>query len=331
MANKIGLGFMRYNLNKDYSKLIGYALEHNINYFETCYFYLDYQCEQFVNNLLKPYPRDTYEICGKFSFTEASRSSCFQDFYYNQLRKVNGNYFDVYLLHCLRPAAIPYLKYEIIDFFQKEKEKGHIKRFGFSEQCDNIMLSKILSLGYNWDIAQMPLNFFDWYLNYSKDNYELITNNNIPIIAQAPLKGGELFNNAAEAISFVVNKNPSVILTGTQSLNHLQFLQENIKNPVELNYQKIFDIINIYRKEHFIQCAKCSQCQNICPLHIPIPLFYDYMNLYLQSNIKEPLTTAHYFLQEPMITCIQCHSCEQVCPFSNYLFNYSKAIFNLQP
>lgn len=211
----IELGFMRYNTNINYQHLIGYAMEHGVNHFETCYFYLDYQCEQFVNNLLKPYSRDRYEICGKFSFTEASRFSCFQDFYYDQLRRVNGNYFDTYLLHCLRPAAIPYLRNEVIDFFEKEKDKGNIRRFGFSEQCDNIMLEKILSLGYHWDIAQMPLNYFDWYLNYSQDNYYLLQKYNIPIIAQAPLKGGLLAHDYQNALSFVATKNPTLVLIGT--------------------------------------------------------------------------------------------------------------------
>ena len=85
MNNKprIGLGFMRYDLNKNYSNLIAYAIEHGINYFETCYFYLNHQCEDFVNNLLKPYPRSSYEICGKFSCREANDFPHFQDIYYN--------------------------------------------------------------------------------------------------------------------------------------------------------------------------------------------------------------------------------------------------------
>ena len=43
---KLGIGFMRYDLNRNNQEIIDFAIEHNINYFETCYFYLNHQCEK---------------------------------------------------------------------------------------------------------------------------------------------------------------------------------------------------------------------------------------------------------------------------------------------
>jgi predicted aldo/keto reductase-like oxidoreductase len=97
---KLGLGFMRYDLhNPDNQNIIDFAIANGINYFETCYFYLDHQCEDFVHALLRKHNRASYEICGKMSMSEAFVTfKNYRDLYYDQLRRVPGGYFDVYIL-----------------------------------------------------------------------------------------------------------------------------------------------------------------------------------------------------------------------------------------
>lgn len=76
----------------------------------------------------------------------------------------------------------------------------------------------------------MPVNYYDWFLCEKDKNHKLITDKNIPIIAQAPFKGGllvngrygikdnieNLYHKSADQIAydFVASKNPHVILTG---------------------------------------------------------------------------------------------------------------------
>ena len=42
---RIGLGFMRHENQKNPQKFFDFAMSHGINYFETCWFYLNFQCE----------------------------------------------------------------------------------------------------------------------------------------------------------------------------------------------------------------------------------------------------------------------------------------------
>jgi predicted aldo/keto reductase-like oxidoreductase len=132
---KLGLGFMRHDLSGNSQRIVDYAMANGINYFETCYFYLNHECENFVYSLLKPYARSTYEICGKLSMNEAfSENVNYKDMYYEQLKRVPQGYFDVYILQVLAPKAYHQIYCsDLIDFFTKEKEKGNIVKFGFSE------------------------------------------------------------------------------------------------------------------------------------------------------------------------------------------------------
>lgn len=117
--------------------------------------------------------------------------------YYNQLKKVPKNYFDYFILQTLTPSSIYQVFYtDMYNFFLEEKQKGNIGNFGFSEQCDPSILSPFLEK--QWDLAQMPMNYFDWFLCKSDVNYYNIKNKQIPIIAQAPYKGGLLINNLPE-------------------------------------------------------------------------------------------------------------------------------------
>lgn len=99
----------------------------------------------------------------------------------------------------------------------------------------------------------MPLNYYDWHLCEKDLNYRLITEKNIPIIAQAPFKGGLLvqlpqhiknhlidcYDRPLEqlAMDFVNDKQPEIILTGCR---HLETLTSCIN--AHNNYKPIEDM-----------------------------------------------------------------------------------------
>ena len=65
--SKLELGFMRHKTDMPHisQEIVDYAIANNQAYFETCYFYLNNKCEDFIYSLLTKYNREDYELCGK--------------------------------------------------------------------------------------------------------------------------------------------------------------------------------------------------------------------------------------------------------------------------
>lgn len=350
--SKLGLGFMRHDLNKNNQNIVDFAMSNNIHYFETCYFYLNHQCESYVYSLLQKYNRESYEICGKLSLSEAFRANNtdFKKMYFEQLEKVPGHYFDVYLLQTLRPQTFLQLHdSDLLEFFYQEKVKGHINRFGFSEQCDSQCLEQFLRYDC-WDIAQMPLNYYDWYLCESDKNYALIKEHGIPIIAQAPYKGGTLVKDlpvpvelkladyhrslSQLALDFVQDKQPEIILAGCSTLSTvMQYEREHAMYRAIDNYDILEQAMNTYRQLKTIPCVLCDKCTKVCPQGIKIPLHIAAYNRALQNKEKffAGVSLLRYFDQEPINMCLHCQQCQQICPMHLDIPELFMDIFNLKP
>lgn len=337
---------MRHSNFYESQKIVDFAMSHGQNYFETCYFYLNYNCENYVYNLLKNYDRNEYEICGKLPLNFSDYKKIFQE----QLNKVPKKYFDYYILQAVSYNNIYYiLKNDIINFFIKEKIKGNIKNFGISIQCNSYCLKQLLDL-YQWDIIQMPLNYFDWFIsNEIQQNYKLIEEKNIPIIAQAPLKQGmliqkmnNLFSNGCSLMDNAycfLNSLQLIkyILCGTSTFNHYQenFYSFQRKNEIKYNYNDYKKVIEDYKINSFINCVNCLRCIDECPQHIPIPMYFQLYNKSLNNNTSfNDLQIIKESLNEPIQICLE-NKCDcsfiKGCPFNNNIKNIlANQIFSLK-
>ena len=143
-------------------------------------------------SLLSKYPRESYYICGKLPIHNVITKKDFKQLFQNQLDQVPGHYFDTYILQAVDGrVALDLYEQDVIPFFLTQKEKGVIKRFGLSIQCLPETFEKYLDLKC-WDVVQMPINYYDWFLCRYDENYSLACKYGLPIIAQAPVKGGLL-------------------------------------------------------------------------------------------------------------------------------------------
>lgn len=343
--NNYGLGFMRHNLkNFEENKIFfNYAFNKGINYFETGLGYLNFQCEDYVYSLLKPYSRNSYTLCTKIPIQSYCDKNDFKTTYYNQIKKIPKNYFDIYMLQAINPIANYILiEQEILPFLLQEKEKGNIKRIGISLDCDSYTLETILPL-IKWDIIQMPFNYFDWFLCDCKRTYEIICKNNIPIVAQAPLKGGMLVNHLNKqekeflfnepflaSLKFVKNFNFEKILIGCTNIQHLNNYY-NLKN-ISFKEEQYKKVIQSYKERTFTYCLGCNKCFLVCPSKIPIASFIRLYNkaLYSKESFLN-LMDLKYYYGEPIEHCKGCKKCEQVCPINLPIYNkLSKDIFYLR-
>lgn len=114
-----------------------------------------------------------------------------------QLEQLNTDYADVGILHCVDDDAdLAWLiRNDIPAMLTKYKEKGRIRRIGFSTETP-AMAGKLMNLGI-FDIAMSGVNIFDEMRNAAE--YDSISDKleKADVFAMRIFRGGTLLNEAA--------------------------------------------------------------------------------------------------------------------------------------
>ena len=197
----LGLGVMRLPVNQENppkfdrergQKIIDRAMELGINYFDTAHLYQKTDSETFLGEALKKYPRESYYLATKF-YGSAKRD--IRKTFFEQLERLQTDYVDFYLLHCLEEDTYPFYtdpERDYMGFLRQMRAEGRIRYLGFSTHASCEMLEQFLAYDDDFDMALMQLNFVDWELLDAKGQYEILTRHNIPVWVMEPLKGGRL-------------------------------------------------------------------------------------------------------------------------------------------
>ena len=214
-------------------KIIEYAYDHGVNYFDTAYRYHAGESETFVGKVLSQYPRDSFYIAtkipgqmmeykdGKFCFTgflAAMPPRSPQELFEEQLEKCGVNYFDFYLLHCVCESAWDFYTNEeigVVAFLIEQKKKGRIRHLGFSAHCTVDTLEKFVLWSEErfpqgcFEFAQIQLNYMDWTLQEAGKKYDILTRHKLPVIVMEPCRGGRLATLPPEAESLLKKARPN--------------------------------------------------------------------------------------------------------------------------
>lgn len=351
--SKLGIGFMRFpkkekeQITEKDKEMIKFCFEHNINYFESCYFYLDGKCDEIVYELLKEYDRNKYYLANKMpinNFIDKNISPTF--IFQDQLNKFHTNYFDYYLIQAIDKRNLKtIIDKKIIEFLDYKKKIGKIKFLGFSFHDNPIVLEEVLKL-YDWDFVQIQLNYLDYFNGIAKELVEILEKNNLPFIVMCATKGGLLESNSPifreewnkkilhkteTALSFLkdISPNCKVILrdlTELESLNlHYQVLMQNFNEKTNIKILEEFS--NYYRNTEIINCTSCKYCETVCPQKLPISYLFNIYNEVLLN--KSILDKQNYNVKTYLNKCLGCQKCSNICPqhlyipqlFANKLFN----------
>lgn len=334
MTNKfsLGIGLMRHDPGDFITtqKIVDTAFENKITYIETCNFYLNSKCEEIAEKALRKYSRESYTLCAKLPVKGTLESVKDPSIIFEQqLRTLNTDYFDIYLLQALDIDCFKILlDTGAIQYLLKQKQLGRIKKFGFSFHDTAEVLDKYLNLKC-FDIVQIQLNYYDWYLSSGKSLYKRCREKDIPIIVMGPTKGGVLIDSLPEEAREKFRdykKAPLDFLKGLDGIayvltgaNSVKMLEENIEYAIskkEYEEEQFIDAINIYKKSNLIQCTGCNYCGN-CPAGLDIKTyFYNYNQILLHGKEYENYDSYMHFLRNnfPMDRCLNCGQCEYRCP-----------------
>ena len=297
------------------NKLVDYALEHGVNYFDTSPAYCQGQSEKATGIALKRHPRKDYFIATKLSnFSEETWSrQASIEMYHESLRQLQTSYIDYYLLHGVGMGGFEqfksrYLDNGIIDYLVEERKAGRIRNLGFSFHGDYKAFQWLMDHHdqYHWDFCQIELNYLDWdYANEINDFntdarvlYGELQKRGIPAVIMEPLLGGRLANipqylvgrlkqrepqRSVASWAFRYAGTPKGVLTVLSGMTYMEHLKDNLINycplkPLTADEEKLLYSI---AKEIFnlktIPCNDCKYCMP-CPWGVDIPTIFTHYN-----------------------------------------------------
>lgn len=315
------------------NRLVDYAIEHGVNYFDTSPAYCIGRSERATGIALKRHPRDKYFIATKLSnFSPATWSrEASLAMYHNSFKELQTDYIDYLLLHGvgmgdgMKEFNARYIDNGVLDFLLKEREAGRIRNLGFSYHGDIAVFDHLLSQHdiYKWDFVQIQLNYVDWHhakeINPRNTDAEYLygelAKRNIPAVIMEPLLGGRLSNVPDHIVTRLKQQEPerSVaswafryagsfpgVLTVLSGMTYMEHLQDNLRSfaplqPLTDDDRKfLYETANLMIQYPTIPCNDCKYCMP-CPYGLDIPaILLHYNKCVNQGNVPESQQADNY-------------------------------------
>lgn len=340
----LGFGCMRFPLTEagnaasiDEEKSIAmlrYAIDNGVNYFDTAYVYHDEKSESFLGKALADGYREKVNIATKSPTWCIKNEDDFDRMLNEQLRRLNTDHIDFYLMHALDKDRIKIVeKFNIIDKLSKAKADGRIRHIGFSFHDDLETFKKIVDMNPAWEFCQIQLNYINTDYQAGLEGLEYAYSHGLNVIIMEPLLGGKLANPSPQvreklsdekppvewAMDFLWNrKEVSLLLSG---MGTMEQVQSNIgyadKAAVgmltEENLEMLRQTKAVYDVMALVPCTKCAYCMP-CPFGLDIPKTFEAYNMTVIDRGKANET--YKATETKADKCRKCKKCEQVCPQS---------------
>ncbi len=324
---------------KEAVRMIRYAVEKGINYFDTAFIYHMGHSEVILGKGLKDF-RDKVAIATKLPLMVIQDSSDFQKTFDKQLERLGTDYIDIYLAHGLNRHHWNRLReMGMLEFMERVKSEGRARHIGFSFHDDAQMFKEIVD-SHDWELCQIQYNYFDEDYQAGRTGLEYAASKGLGVVIMEPIRGGKLADpvpakvralwntaavkrSAAEwALRWVWNyPEVSLLLSG---MSNMEQLMENIRiaeegRPGSLTREELalIDKVKVvYREAVQVGCTGCGYCMP-CEQGVNIPeIFSMYNDQYIFGD--KDLSSVFYgtFLtpEQQASSCTECGACEEKCP-----------------
>lgn len=320
----LGFGMMRLpRSQEEVNKMVDYAIEHGVNYFDTAPMYMGGQSEVLTGNALARHPREKFFVATKMS-NQNRRLWSFDEskaMYERSFERLKVDHIDYYLLHSIGGGMESlkgrFLDNGILDFLLKEREAGRIKHLGFSYHGDVRDFDWLLDRQeeYHWDFCQIQMNFLDWRHASLRGGrrvdadaeylYGKCEKQGVQCVIMEPLRGGAFGRMAQELTDQLKAVRPDDstarwafrwvgsypnILTTLSGMNRMEHVKENVEtfSPLEVcteaENKLLANIADQMSGFPTIPCTTCEYCMP-CPYGVDIPGNFAYYNEAVNSHV----------------------------------------------
>lgn len=309
------------------NRLVDYAIEHGVNYFDTSPVYVQGWSEKATGIALKRHPRESFKLATKLSnFSNFTRENSIK-MYEQSFIDMQVDYIDYYLLHSIGNGGMEtfnarYIDNGMLDYLMKERDAGRIRHLGFSFHGTKEVFDEVLGMHdrVHWDFVQIQLNYVDWrhasganvnaeYLYAELEKYD------IPAIIMEPLLGGRLSNLPDHIVARLKQQRPDSsvaswafrfagsfpkVLTVLSGMTYMEHLQDNLStySPLipltDAEQEFLFDTADLIAQYPTIPCNDCKYCMP-CPYGIDIPaVLLHYNKCVNEGNIPQDRQSDDY-------------------------------------
>ena len=319
----LGFGMMRLpDDQEEVNRLVDYAIEHGVNYFDTAPMYMGGRSEVLTGNALCRHPRDKYYVATKMSNQRIWDFDEAKQMYEQSFQRLKVDYIDYYLLHSIGGGGMDtlnkrFLDNGLLDFLLMEREAGRIKHLGFSYHGDVRPFDWLLDRQeqYHWDFVQIQMNFLDWRHASMRGGrrvdadaeylYNKCEKTGVQCVIMEPLRGGAFGRMASEFTDQLKAVRPDDstarwafrwvgsypnILTTLSGMNQMEHLVDNVQtfSPLEVCTEAENALLAAIADQlsgfPTIPCTTCSYCMP-CPYGVDIPGNFAYYNEQVNSHV----------------------------------------------
>ncbi len=320
-------------------KIIRKGIDGGINYVDSAYNYHADESEIVLGKALKDGYREKVTLATKAPVWKAeyNKPEHFEEYLDEQLKKLQVDTIDVYLLHALNEAR--WKKIQDLKLYERAevaKKEGKIKHLAFSFHDKPEILKEIIDSSY-FEVMLVQYNALDT-VNEEMIKYAHVKG--IGVVIMGPVGGGRLSGNPPKdmqnlltegrtnftdlALKFVwTNPNVSVALSGMGSE---EMVDDNLAvtsgdyKLTEKEMKNVKIITEKFKKLTDNICTGCNYCMP-CPNEVEISFIFEsliYHDVYgdleqakiYYSKIGEP----DWPPGENATACIECGECEPKCP-----------------
>lgn len=364
---KLGFGLMRLPLeNADDAssvhlgqtyQMADYFIANGFTYFDTAYMYHNGTSEKAVRSvLIERHDRSAFTVASKLPTMMLKEKNDLQRIFSEQLSRTGAGYFDYYLLHALdKKNYDTAVRLNCFDFVADLKQRGLVKKVGFSFHDSAEMLDKILTEHPEMEFVQLQINYLDWEDEnvQSRLCYETAVKHGKPVIVMEPVKGGRLADLPSDICAMFASVHPDwspaswairfaaslpqvfMVLSGMSNLAQVEDNVSFMKDFTSLNDAEMSVVKRaaaMLRGNVTIECTACRYCTESCPKHIAIPEYFALYNKYkeigsLNDEIKSYRELGNRGYGKAS-DCIECRKCEKSCPQHLPITSYLKKVSN---
>ena len=357
-VSRLGFGTMRLPTKgrndiideKEATEMLTYGIENGINLIDTAYPYHNAELggngesETFLGNYLQENGyRDDVLISTKSPSWAIEKAEDFDLYLDEQLKKLQTDYIDIYLLHSLTETDWPKVRdLGVLDFLDDCLSSGKVGHVGFSSHMEIDHVIEVIDEYPKWEVALTQMNYLDEYYQSGVMGLNYLKEVNIGSMVMEPLRGGRLVQNIPEsiqnlwntaevkrtplewALQYLWNRNDvDCVLSGMTSLEQVK---ENVKlasqeDVISENDQELIrEVARTYKTFLGNDCSRCGYC-------MPCPHGVDIINCLAEYNIAHMMgnpkaSAMQYFsLIDDDSRADSCVDCKECLPFCTQMLN----------